>query len=277
MVDEGRKILRNLQRVAKLFVTKSAFAAVLVLSIGLTPIGLPAAAAAPDARRALAIGIPGFFLALAPSGGRIQPAGSCATWRGSPSAGTAAGSASSPATCSRSTCRPGLVASRTVATTVLVLVGLYLILALEAEGAARTFTVLGLCAALAGAYVRFWRFRSAAGSTSSHCSGRVFWSRHWSAPQSRSARSCSSIRSSCRRRSGRDCTGRVRLDPEGARGFRSAWPGVAAAVSAAACFPTRGSRRPPEAPGGRARDDRGRPPGPLRLVQPRDDPARCRP
>ncbi|MGH3040930.1 MAG: HAD-IC family P-type ATPase [Gaiellaceae bacterium] len=31
LVDEGRKILRNLQRVAKLFVTKSAFAAFLIL------------------------------------------------------------------------------------------------------------------------------------------------------------------------------------------------------------------------------------------------------
>ena len=37
MVAEGRKILRNIQRVAKLFVTKSAFAAFLILSVGLTP------------------------------------------------------------------------------------------------------------------------------------------------------------------------------------------------------------------------------------------------
>ena len=50
MVAEGRKILRNLQRVAKLFVTKSVFAAFLILSIGVTPTRLPAAAAAPDAR-----------------------------------------------------------------------------------------------------------------------------------------------------------------------------------------------------------------------------------
>jgi cation-transporting P-type ATPase E len=41
MVEEGRKILRNLQRVAKLFVSKSAFAAFLILSIGLTPIAYP--------------------------------------------------------------------------------------------------------------------------------------------------------------------------------------------------------------------------------------------
>ena len=41
MVAEGRKILRNLQRVTKLFVTKSAFAAVLILSVGLTPTAYP--------------------------------------------------------------------------------------------------------------------------------------------------------------------------------------------------------------------------------------------
>ena len=51
LVDEGRKILRNLQRVSKLFVTKSAFAAFLIVTIGITPHRLPAAAATSDARR----------------------------------------------------------------------------------------------------------------------------------------------------------------------------------------------------------------------------------
>ena len=41
MVAEGRKILRNIQRVAKLFVTKSVFAAFLILAIGLTPTAYP--------------------------------------------------------------------------------------------------------------------------------------------------------------------------------------------------------------------------------------------
>ena len=41
LVAEGRRILRNLQRVAKLFVTKSAFAAFLILSIGITPTAYP--------------------------------------------------------------------------------------------------------------------------------------------------------------------------------------------------------------------------------------------
>ena len=72
MVDEGRKILRNLQRVAKLFVTKSAFAAFLILSIGLTPTAYPLLPRHLTLAAALTIGIPGFFLALAPSAGAVQ-------------------------------------------------------------------------------------------------------------------------------------------------------------------------------------------------------------
>ena len=66
MVAEGRKILRNVQRVAKLFVTKSAFAAFLVLSIGLTPTAYPLLPRQLTLAASLTIGIPGFFLALAP-------------------------------------------------------------------------------------------------------------------------------------------------------------------------------------------------------------------
>ena len=46
-----------------------------------------------------------------------------------------------------------LIEARTVATTVLVTVGLYLIVALEAAGRRRSAAVVGLCAALAGCYV----------------------------------------------------------------------------------------------------------------------------
>jgi cation-transporting P-type ATPase E len=47
----------------------------------------------------------------------------------------------------------GLVQARTVATTVLILVGLYLILVLEASGRARSAAVSSLCLGLLGAYV----------------------------------------------------------------------------------------------------------------------------
>ena len=50
MVAEGRRLLRNLQRVAKLFVTKSIFASVMILSVGLAAIAYPLLPRHPDAR-----------------------------------------------------------------------------------------------------------------------------------------------------------------------------------------------------------------------------------
>ncbi len=92
MVAEGRKILRNVQRVAKLFVTKSAFAAFLVLSIGLTPTAYPLLPRHLTLAASLTIGIPGFFLALAPSSGRYSSRGLRARARTfALPAGTAAG------------------------------------------------------------------------------------------------------------------------------------------------------------------------------------------
>src|SRR5262249_8846961 len=70
MIAEGRKILRNLGRVAKLFVTKSAFAVFLIASIGLTPTAYPLLPRHLTLAASLTIGIPAFFLALAPSRGR---------------------------------------------------------------------------------------------------------------------------------------------------------------------------------------------------------------
>ena len=107
MVDEGRKILRNVQRVAKLFVTKSAFAAFLVLSIGLTPTAYPLLPRQLSLAAALTIGIPGFFLALgAELRRRTAPRGFLRELARFAMPGRHRGraSASSRATCSRSTC-----------------------------------------------------------------------------------------------------------------------------------------------------------------------------
>jgi len=41
MVEEGRRILRNIQRVTKLFVTKSVFAAFVIVAVGITPVEYP--------------------------------------------------------------------------------------------------------------------------------------------------------------------------------------------------------------------------------------------
>jgi magnesium-transporting ATPase (P-type) len=154
MVVEGRLILRNLTRVAKLFVTKSAFAAFLIVSIGLTPIAYPLLPRHLTLVASLAIGIPGFFLALAPSAGEFRVKGFLRdVSKFSLPAGIAAGLGvlSSYLFVYDVLDRP-LKESRTVAATVLLIVGLYLIIALESTTPRRGAWVGVLCAALGGLY-----------------------------------------------------------------------------------------------------------------------------
>jgi cation-transporting ATPase E len=74
-VEEGRRILRNTLRVAKLFVAKSAYSAVLLATIGLAPIAFPFLPRHLSVTSSLTIGIPAFFLALARSSGRVRREG----------------------------------------------------------------------------------------------------------------------------------------------------------------------------------------------------------
>ena len=154
MVAEGRKILRNVQRVAKLFVTKSAFAVFLILSIGLTPTAYPLLPRQLTLAATLTIGIPGLFLALAPSTGAYVPRAFLRELaRFALPAGTAAGlGVVSSYLLALNVLSLRLVGARTVAVTVLVLVGLFLILALEAAGRRRGAAVSALCLALLAAY-----------------------------------------------------------------------------------------------------------------------------
>jgi P-type E1-E2 ATPase len=155
MVAEGRKILRNVQRVAKLFVTKSAFAAFLVLSIGLTPTAYPLLPRHLTLVASRTIGIPAFFLALAPSSGRYSSEGFVRELaRFALPAGTAAGlGVLSSYLFALNVLDLKLLEARTVAVTVLVLVGLYLILALEVAGRVRGAAVSTLCLVLLIGYV----------------------------------------------------------------------------------------------------------------------------
>jgi cation-transporting P-type ATPase E len=156
MVAEGRKLLRNLARVAKLFVTKSAFATFLILSIGLMETPYPLLPRHLTLAAAVTIGIPAFFLALAPSSGGFEIKGFLfSVARFAVPAGIVAGLAvlSSYLFALDVVGRP-LVEARTVATSTLVLVGLYLIYVLEGRGRfSRRISVLGLCLAMLGLYV----------------------------------------------------------------------------------------------------------------------------
>ena len=155
LVAEGRKILRNVQRVAKLFVTKSAFAAFLILSIGLTATAYPLLPRQLTLAASLTMGIPGFFLALAPSSGHYRAEGFLRELvRFALPAGTAAGlGVLSSYLFTLNVLGASLRDARTVAVTVLVLVGLYLILALEASGRRRGAGVSALCVGMLILYV----------------------------------------------------------------------------------------------------------------------------
>jgi len=155
MVRDGRRILRNLRRVTTLFVAKSVFAAFLILSIGLTPTEYPLLPRHLTIAASLTVGIPAFFLALAPSDGPWQVRGFLReVGRFSVPAGVAAGfGVLASYLVTLNVLDAGLDEARTAALTTLILVGLYLVLALEAREVHRALWVGALCGALLAVYV----------------------------------------------------------------------------------------------------------------------------
>lgn len=72
VVGEGRRVLANIERVAGLFLTKTFYAIVLSLLTGVIGLAFPFAPRHSTLINALTIGIPAFFLALAPSNERAR-------------------------------------------------------------------------------------------------------------------------------------------------------------------------------------------------------------
>jgi len=155
MVADGRRILRNIRRVTTLFVAKSVFAAFLILSIGLTPTAYPLLPRHLTIAASLTVGIPSFFLALAPSDGPWHVRGFLReVGRFSVPAGVAAGfGVLASYLVTLNVLDAGLEEARTAALTSLILIGLYLVLALEAREVRRAVWVAVLCGALLVAYV----------------------------------------------------------------------------------------------------------------------------
>ena len=71
-IEAGRQIIRNTHRVAKLFITKSVYSALLLLAFALLPIAYPFLPRQLSITSSLTIGIPAFFLALAASTGAVR-------------------------------------------------------------------------------------------------------------------------------------------------------------------------------------------------------------
>jgi magnesium-transporting ATPase (P-type) len=155
LVTEGRRALRNLQRVTKLYVTKSAFAAFLILTIGTSSDAYPLLPRHLTLAASITIGIPTFVLALAPSSGPWNAERFVRTVaRFAVPAGIVVGvgvvSGYLFALHDENLSVPD---ARTIAVTILVACGLYLVMALEAESSVKRSTLVGaMCAVLAGVY-----------------------------------------------------------------------------------------------------------------------------
>ncbi len=156
LVDEGRRALRNLQRVTKLYVTKSALAAFLILTIGVSTEAYPLLPRHLSLAASLTIGIPTFFLALAPSSGPWRPqAFARQVARFAIPAGFVTGTGLvSGYLFARHDLDLSVPDARTVALTTLVASGLYLVMALEAGGSRRRSVLVdSMCAIMAAIYV----------------------------------------------------------------------------------------------------------------------------
>jgi cation-transporting P-type ATPase E len=73
MLAEGRRVLANIERVSSLFLVKTAYSLVLALLVGVVGVPYPFLPRHVTLVGSLTIGIPGFFLALAPNTTRARP------------------------------------------------------------------------------------------------------------------------------------------------------------------------------------------------------------
>jgi magnesium-transporting ATPase (P-type) len=151
MVAEGRQILRNIQRVAKLFITKTVFTAVVGLAVAIPTGTFPLLPRQFTIASTVTIGIPAFLLALAPSSGPWRPERFLqSVARFSIPAGIAIGiGIIAGYLLARYGFDLGLTRSRTVATGIVVVCGLALVMRLETEGGRRRLAIAGLCALMA--------------------------------------------------------------------------------------------------------------------------------
>ncbi len=161
-IGEGRQIIRNVQRVAKLFVTKSVFAAFVILTFGLTTADFPLLPRHLSLAGIFTVGIPGFALALsrdtAPPD--TEPFLRSVARFAIP-AGIVTGAATIVAYLAVEPVKGYTAAQgRTAAVLAFVAVGLYVLLVLDADrmraDRRHTAFVLGLTTALAAGFLVTW-------------------------------------------------------------------------------------------------------------------------
>ena len=166
-IDEGRQIIRNVQRVAKLFVTKSVFAAFVIITFGLTTAGFPLLPRHLSLAGVFTVGIPGFALALSRDSAPPDSEPFLrSVARFSLPAGIVTGAATLVAYLAVAPVKGYTTAQgRTAAVLAFVAVGLYVLLVLDADrmqaSKRHTAFVLGLTTALAAGFLTLWSWSPA--------------------------------------------------------------------------------------------------------------------
>lgn len=142
VVAEGRRVIANVERVANLFVTKTVYAMLLAIAVGVVRWPYPFLPRHLTIISSLTIGIPAFFLALGPNLRRYQPGFVPRVLRFSSRAGLVAAAATFAGyAIARNTVGVSVDEARTAATIVLFGVGLW-ILALLARPMTRVRVLL---------------------------------------------------------------------------------------------------------------------------------------
>jgi cation-transporting P-type ATPase E len=120
VVAEGRRVIANVARVATLFVTKTVYALLLAVAVGVARLPFPFLPRQLTIVSSLTIGIPAFFLALGPNDARAHPGFARRVLRFAVPAGAVAAAATFAGyALARSEHGVSLVEARTTATVVL--------------------------------------------------------------------------------------------------------------------------------------------------------------
>jgi cation-transporting P-type ATPase E len=128
VLAEGRQVIANIERVANLFLTKTVYATLLALTVGVVGLPFPFLPRHLTIISSLTIGIPAFFLALAPNKRRYHPGFVQRVLRFAVPAGAIAATATLGAySLARDTAGIDQTEARTIATITLFMVALWVL------------------------------------------------------------------------------------------------------------------------------------------------------
>ncbi|MDW3219249.1 MAG: HAD-IC family P-type ATPase [Acidimicrobiales bacterium] len=158
VLAEGRRVINNIERVANLFITKAAYAVLLTALVGIAGSPFPFLPRQLTLIGTFSIGVPGFFLALAPNHSLVRPGFLTRVLRFSIPAGIVAGGVTYGLyEIVRRREGVDLAEARTAATATLLLLGLVILVMISRP---LKPWKLGLAAAMAACYmlVMIWPF-----------------------------------------------------------------------------------------------------------------------